>query len=63
MGDIHSHEVGQIMVDWILETYQRRTPSSSSLSLDDGGGDGGGDGGDGGGDIVLLGSSTAAPWP
>ena len=54
----HSHE-GQIVVDWVLETYRRRTPSSSSLSLDDGGGDGGGDGS---GDIVLLRPSTAAPW-
>jgi hypothetical protein len=53
----HSHEVGQIVVEWVLETYRRRTPSSSSSSsLDDGGGDGGG------GDIVLLGSSTAVPW-
>jgi hypothetical protein len=52
----HSHEVGQIVVDWVLETYRRRTPSSLSSSLDDGGGDSGGD-------IVLLGSSTAAPWP
>ena len=48
----------EIMVDWVLETYRCRTPSSSSSLLDDGGGDGGGD-------IVLLGSSTAAPvpWP
>ncbi len=44
----HSHEVGQIVVDWVLETW----------SLDDGDGDGGGNGG---GDIVLIGSSTAAP--
>ena len=55
----HSHEVGQIVdvVDWVRETYRRRTPSSSSLSSDGGGG---GDG-DGGGDIVLLGSSAGAP--
>jgi len=60
VGDLsnHSQEVGQIVVDWVLETYRRRTPSSSlsSLSSDDGGGDSGGD-------IVLLGPSTAAPWP
>ena len=55
----HSHEVGQIMVDWVLETYRRRTPSLLSLS-DDGRGDGGGNGG---GNIVLLGLLTAAPWP
>ena len=48
----HSHEVGQIVVDWVLETYRCRTPSLSSSSSDDGSGD-----------IVLLGSSTAAPWP
>jgi len=57
----HSHEVGQIVVDWVLETYHHRTPSSSSSSSsDDGSGDGSGDGGS---DIVLLGSLTAAPWP
>ena len=48
----HLHEVGQIVVAWVLETYRRRTPSLSSSSSDDGSGD-----------IVLLGSSTAAPWP
>ena len=52
----HSQEVGQIVVNWVLKTYRRRTPSSLSLSSDDGGGNGGGN-------IVLLGSSTAAPWP
>ena len=56
----HLHEVGQIVVDWVLETYRHRTPSSSSLSSDDGSGNGGGNCG---GDIVLLGSLTAAPWP
>ena len=56
----YSHEMGQIVVDWVLKTYRRRTPSLSSSSSDDGGSDGGGNGG---GDIVLLGSSTAAPWP
>ena len=50
---------GAIMgvVNWVCETYHRRTPSSSlSLLSDDGGSDGGGD-------IVLLGSLIAAPWP
>ena len=49
------------VVDWVRETYYRRTPSLlSSLSVD-GGGDGSGDSG---GDIVLLGgSSIAVPWP
>ena len=58
----HSHEVGQIVVNWVLETYRHRTPSllPSLSSSDDGGGDGGGNVG---GNIVLLGSSTAAPWP
>jgi hypothetical protein len=56
----HSHEVGQIVVDWVLETYRRRTPSLLSSLSDDCGSDGGGNGS---GDIVLLGSSTAAPWP
>ena len=49
------------IVDWVRETYYRRTPSLlSSLSVDGGGNDSG----DGGGDIVLLGgSSIAVPWP
>ena len=51
----HSHEVGQIVdvVNWVHETYRRRMPSSS-LPLDNGDRDV---------DIVLLGLSTAAPWP
>jgi len=50
---------GAIMgvVNWVRETYHRRTPSSLLSSLSDDGGS------DGGGDIVLLGSSIAAPWP
>jgi hypothetical protein len=48
----HSHEVGQIVdvVDWVRETYRRRTPSSYGDR-------------DGGGNIILIGSLTAAPWP
>ena len=64
VGDIIKSLVqgGEIVgvVNWVGKTYRRRMPSSSPSSSDDGGGDGGGNGG---GDIVLLGSSTAAPWP
>ena len=49
------------VVDWVRETYYRRTPSLLSSLSDDGGGDGSGDGGS---DMVLLGgSSIAVPWP